>query len=537
MKKVFCVALSVLLIVFNFCVTAFADTIDDVKNFMEAMASMYSSIYYQNGVAADHDKLIDFYESSPGKLATLYNLWHAGTIAGIPSFFVAKNDLDTAVEHKYMALQVNQDFIDSLYTDINDDYIAQWRIVNPTSDYNLTFPSGTSTSSFRVRFNGSELINNSGTSYSLNEMNNYYSYNMVDSNTRNIVVYCGGNAPPSFVVPPRSTNSDPVLQGTVTLPVGVYFIIGDGDLLYYDVPSWSYPYSYFAPYYIASSSDNTDLTFNLARLSQGSNGLTTGNITGNFKIYHTGIATDFTNPDASFIQRWTMCAGIYLDVKGTAEDDLTITQPDDIPYDDNGDVVVLAPIDEPGEPIYISPTEYNTYIDNGDIYSIDDHSNCITTQTTTDNLYNIYNNYITNNYNTDSDSGSGSGSPYNDTNLMNKLDIIITKLTAIKNSIDNLDLSPEPNYDNFSDVTATVPLIGEIRTMITDYKTALSNDDSVPQIDFRLFGVDDSIQFDWYLPYQGTIKSILRAFAYLCGVVSCWISLKSVFGIHYGGEG
>ena len=119
------------------------------------------------------------------------------------------------------------------------------------------------------------------------------------------------------------------------------------------------------------------------------------------------------------------------------------------------------------------------------------------------------------------------------------LEGIAPQLWKYKNdTIERIDaiVNPPPSYDNFSDITAQVPLIGEVRQLIIDLQAVFRLPSDVPHIDFELFGVSESIRFDWYLPYQGRIKNLLKGFAYLCGVVSCWLALKSSFGVTRGGE-
>lgn len=520
MKKIIAVFLTILIIFSNLFLSCYADEI----SVWDYILSYFDNFYYANNVAPDPDKLIDFWDSDPGKAVTLANLFLRGgsSTPAIIGEYKAIHDLNEASDGRYMVAQLHKDQLDGIHDAFHDYWSSDSAEIRslPLGDLNLSVNTGnhpiirfgyTAGSGPAVRYNNSRDFMHFVTNldYTLN-WDALYCYN-------GTIYY-----PPVLFVKTGST----LIQGSSLLPGGYYYVLSTTELMYVGDGNFGSNQS-------IDCFDN-DGVVGIERV--------VCNRSGYYDpiIYEDGVAhTVGANGDYSYdelFQKYQMSIGLHINCPNMSGDDsYTLKEPPtDVPYDDDDNVVVMLPMDSPGEPVYMSPTTYNTYVNNGNIDNSDDHSNNIVNNEDIDNITNIYNNYVTNNNTTNNYN-------FDDTNILNKLDIIIGKLNDIYNLIENIDfnviLNPPPNYDNFGDITAQVPFIGEVRTMINDYKDALVNDDTVPEIEFTLFGVNDSITFDWYLDYQEQIKSILRVFAYICGVVSCWLNLKSAFDIHYGGGG
>ena len=520
-KRIICVILCAVLLFSSCCVTAFA--VDNSFDFFDFYFTYCNSIFYKDGIASDPDRLVDFYSTDAGKTATLFNMFRNG---GVLPAYIAKKSLDGAVDARYIAAQVDRDIVEQIYSDTVLMAIDEYRTYTlddlHLSTNDIYYDKITVSGSIPVTDAGSSWTNSS--KYKFGNAGFYSVSTPVEIDT----VYCypGGALPPMFYVPANAH----LYQDGVLLPSGyLYFVLGDNSLLQAQPGHFNY-----AAYYIGDGSTSNSLTFGISRGSVSSSGYVPDVRAENCKIYSSGDVVGQINtssyPGWSMTNLFQQMCGFIIDHPNVTAPTPTPVMPDDIPYDDDDNVVVMVPIDEPGEPVYMSPTEYNNFFNNGDIYTTDDHSNNVVNNDTITDITNIYN-------------------TYDDSKILNKLDIIIEYLDKIYRSIKNINfdvnidydridaiVNPPPSYDNFSDITAQVPLIGEVRQLITDFQAAVNAPSGVPHIDFELFGVQDSIKFDWYLPYQARIKNLLKGFAYLCGVIGCWLSLKSAFGINRGGE-
>lgn len=519
-KRIICVVFCAVLLCSSCCVTAFA--VDNNFDLVDFLATyIFASSY--NKVASDPDRLVDYWESNPGKLGVLLNLMRRG---GIIPAYVGATSLNGAVDARYIAAQVDRDIVDEIYAQAqyfagNDYRFATLDELHLSTNDDIYYDKITVTGSIPVTNAGAEWIQ-SISSKRFGDAG-YYSVTRVDN--ASILCYPGGLLPPLIYVPPYGK----LYQDGVLLPSNyIYVVLGDNELLQSDPGYYNY-----AAYYTGGDDVANDIIFGLSRgvIDNDTHNYVPSVRGERCNIYSSGLVVGQIN-DAGYLG-WSM-VDLFVKMCGFVISDgytpPSITPPTDIPYDDDDNVVVMVPIDEPGEPVYMSPNEYNNYVNNGDIYNTDDHSNNVVNNDTINNITNIYN-------------------TYDDSKILNKLDIIIEYLDKIYRSIKNINfdvnidydridaiVNPPPSYDNFSDITAQVPLIGEVRQLITDFQAAVNAPSGVPHIDFELFGVQDSIKFDWYLPYQARIKNLLKGFAYLCGVIGCWLSLKSAFGINRGGE-
>lgn len=229
------------------------------------------------------------------------------------------------------------------------------------------------------------------------------------------------------------------------------------------------------------------------------------------------------------------------------EDYPAVNPPVNIPYDNDGNIVICVPAGRtysPTEIVYYSPETVKNYIDNGDI---------ITSNYTTNLDENTYNKVVNNYYdyinNLDSDSS------FDDINILSKLDKVIEWLRKIYNKItfEDVRTNPEysgiftdtPNYEKFSDcIFNNVPIITEISDAVksgftekvdTGFEAPLyiaPEKAGIIEKSFDRF----KINMSWYSPYRKQIYDILTAIIYGLGVVTCIRSVKSVFGLKGGGE-
>ena len=534
MRKAICIVCCIFLIFSTFSVTAFgldeydSDTYPEPDlTFFDFLQSYYGSAFYQSSIADDPDKLVDFYSTNPGKLLTLRNLFMI--THDIPITIITAHNIQSAVDSRYITAKVSKDFIDQFYLDTQNMVEAEFRYIT-LDEIGISISAENTINNSLFSVFGDPFVVDS----SLDLSSCGYITNNSALTSNGVYFFCGSSSCPAFFY---INGSNYVTHwGNQLENNRLYIILDTHTLLQFD--QYSFPPMIF---WFQDYGELEEGILNFSFLRRGDNGLvyrpleiqrSQGSslvVNGvNTSKSSTSYTTDWLIYDMLLKQR-----GHLLTVDESVSPTVTVPDDEDIPYDDNDTVYVLAPVDQVGDVIYMSPTEYNNYVTNGNIYNSDDHSSNTYSHDVSNQLYNIYNNYITNN-------GDESGSSYNDANLMSKLDIIITKLDRINKSIQDLDLNvivnPEPSYEDFSDVTASVPLIAEVRQLILDFQEVLEDPIEVPHIDFELFGVEDSISFEWYLPYQSWIKDLLRAFFYICGVISCWLSLKSAFGVHRGEE-
>ena len=527
MRKFICIFLCVVLMFCTFSLTAFADTdTDDDLSIFDFIASYYSSIYFENNIASDPDKLIDFYSTTPGKLITSLNLYRVG--GALPSYVVQKRldeSLNEAVESRYIASEVDKSLVDDLYENANSIQSVRF---NNLSDVHLS--TSDSIDPELIEHVGGAITACGSSWYDPGD--NYYKVKVKE---HCISFYRGGNAPPAFYVPWDCV----MYQDGIALPSGrLYFVVGDNLLI--SLPSdamWSQ--NTFDPLYYGGLTADS-ITFGI-QAYYGYESL---------EIYSSGVITGHTNLSPwdgwSCVQLFENMAGFVIDVDQTMVPD-PITPPEYIPYDDNDKVIVLVPIDEPGEPVYMSPTTYNNYVNEGDIYNTDDHSNNVVDNSIVNNLSNIYNNY-----------NSNSGG-YDDTNLMNKLDTILDKLDRLINKKDRVSAPDVQFYigdllgvddvfsindihlDWSSLIRSKLPLLAEAAEVVRSFKE--SNSPLNIESDVPLpFPVGDkktihfAINFTWYdtNKYNGKtgreyVREGLSYIIYLVAFVALYRRTDSIF--------
>lgn len=519
-KRIICVILCAVLLFSSCCVTAFAA--DNSFDFFDFYFTYCNSIFYKDGIASDPDRLVDFYSTDAGKTATLFNMFRNG---GVLPAYIAKKSLDGAVDARYIAAQVDKDMVEQIYSDAALIAIDEYRTygldeLHLSTGDNIYYSKITVSGSIPVTDAGSSWTNSS--KYKFGNAGVYSVSTPVETDT----VYCypGGALPPMFYVPANAH----LYQDGVLLPSGyLYFVLGDNSLLQAQPGYFNY-----AAYYTGDGSTSNSLTFGITRGSVSSSGYVPDVRADNCKIYSSGDVVGQIN--TSSYPGWSM-TNLFQQMCGFIIDHPNVTaptpvMPDDIPYDDDDNVVVMVPIDEPGEPVYMSPTEYNNCFNNGDIYNTDDHSNNVVSNDTINNITNIYN-------------------TYDDSKILNKLDIIIDKLDKIYNTIKSWKLPKlskvEPEYDNFSDcIIDNVPIAKDINDLVEAMHTSEAksgfeqeNKSIAGSSSHQEKSIYDGLGVDvsWYEPYRNDIRDLLKLFCYALGIGGIWSAVRSVFGIHSSG--
>lgn len=562
MRRFLCILLCIVLLFSTFALTAYADSDFSVWDFI---LSAYCDIYYTNNVASDPDKLVDFWESNPGKAATLFNLFKGrpGLLA-IPSIMAVK-DLNEASDARYMVAQLHKEQVEGLY----DSFYDYWsndsaEIRNMSLDeIGITF-SADSTISVHGAFgyvggSGTSVLR--GTDYNGGSCMRFVPPDDFQPDSNSLYVYNGSPWYPAVIY---VSTKNTIYHGGKALPVGYYYVLNSAQLLYIGVLAQGT--TSFCAVYETDSSDNVKNFYPHLFLSSG------GGSNKSFNVYTSGSSVSLRQNAADGYMTYEDALRLYSKAVGihvTTDDkldSLTITPPEDIPYDDDDNVVMMLPVDEPGEPVFMSPTVYNNYVDNGNVYNTDDHSNNVVNGDTVSNITNIYNNYITNNT---------TGSTYDDTKLQDKLDTIIDKLDKIYKIIKDWKLPSfedvEPCYDNFWDcIINNMPIIGTVRDMYSelngglDVSTASCNDifsigsgsskDDKTLPESSGSTLDDSssgvvtdftdvsgfmkkiykgfnVDLSFYDPYRNTVRDVMKLFAYGLGFCSYILSFKGAFRI------
>lgn len=540
------------ILICNFSVVAFADISSSPFDFI--LSFYASSMYDYNSVASDPDALIDFYDTDRGKLELLPFI----PLTSAVGYCVARNSLEEASKGRYLVAQMSRDHLQAIYDSFNDYWASDSAPVRNRSleEYNLTFSNN---SIIHSGFGGIAGSGPAVTDRNVGEASerarciSFVPSGSLSSGNGDVYIYNGSlYFPPVIFV----TTSGTVLHNNQTLDTGIYIVLNGSQLLMVDDSYFNYKWCLFY-----SSSDHVG---QVGRYVYNDSGFS--NINTIYKVIDNGstlYADQYRyTPDFSYddiLELLSNSIGNHIVFDGEHVQPISFTIGDDVPFEDD-DVVVMVPVDEPGEPVFMSPTTYNTYIDNGDIYNTDNTTNNIINDNSITNFMNIYNDYITNN--------NSSSSGYDDTNLMTKLDTIINKLSDIYTAIKNIDLSPsglqqsydsfmhpEPDYNNFSDcITDNVPIAGDIKTLVesmrvdeahsgfddndflaaivTEESSVSSNSDIITSSFQNL-----TVNLGWYVPYRLPVRNILKIACYILGVVGIWNAVRSVFGVKSGGNG
>ena len=548
MKRFLSIFVCLILIFGTFSLTAFADTFE--PNPIEWVLSYYvSSVYGYSQVAGDPDALVDYYETFPGKLSMI----PFSSLTG-PFSWVAIKNLDNAVDGRYMVTELKKEQVEGLYDAFNEYWSNDSAEIRNISFSNLNIDYDPD--NVKVQGNFGNILGTGPAARLSSDISIDYNVNTATDSFM-------------YFVPPKNFDPDPstiyVYNGSVYYPPVIYLSAGNiaycGDDAmcrgyYYVLNSTEFIYAedgfITSPMYIWYSLNDSTSRVNFMEVyrdrsiypftiySEGSfHGL--GDTSG-------GLSYEYDYTDV--LDKISKAVGLHITTDDTLEP-VSYTLPDDIPYDEDDRTVVMVPVDQPGAPVYLSPSTYNNYVDEGDIYNSDDHSNNIVDEETVNNMTSLYNEYVTNN---------SSGSTYDDSKLMGKLDKIISKLKDIYNAIEKIDLSPtvivqnvenslnpEPSYEKFSDcVVNNIPIANDIKELTNSFNVVesesgfddiviLSDSNSNNSVTASLYN-GFYIDVSWYAPYRTKIRDLLKLFCYVLGIGGIWGAVRSVFGIHGGGS-
>lgn len=551
MRRFICVFLCVLLLFSSFSLTAFADStadpITDIISFGFDILKGWLDDTNEEVQAMDGDEFYNWYTNNTDFDSVLWR----GIYGAINDFVVSvhnspvmqhiepnsviddlgDDDLGLMENAHYNSMKVSRDILDSLNAEA----------VNTAGNGIRYFDLSEVRLATTDQIN-SELIEHSGNSLTAcgsswyQPGDNYYK--LKDFENPCIPFYNGGNAPPAFYVPFGCT----MYQDGVALPSGrLYFVMGDN--LLFALPSGSlWSLNEFYPLYYGGVTAES-----IKFMIQGFYCYE------NLEIYSSGRVIGVTNVDWD---GWS-CADLFEKMAGFIVNtpDYEPPQPpstflpDDIPYDDDDNVIVLVP--EPGtggDIIYMSPTDYTNYVNNGTLVEGDYVNNF--SDETINNMTNNYNNYITNN----------TSDGYDDTKLMNKLDTIIDKLNKIikkmKDKVTDIDVTFNMGdllgvddafdldgleLDWKSLIQSKLPLLAEAAEVVRGFEEAsfpLSIESDVP----LPFPVGDkktihfAIDFTWYdtNKYNGKtgreyVREGLSYIIYVVAFVALYRRTDSIF--------
>lgn len=557
MKKVIAISLSLFLIFSVFIVPASASDLS--HPFFDFYSTFFGVASGREDQTIDPDELVDYYETNTGRFNILYNAFNLSGGNPIVTYVVKKN-LDDASEHRYIATQLKKSQLEAVFNSFEDFWASDSAPVRnlPLADLGITFAPGVSVHGSFGKIQGSGeavRINNSS----------HFTYFTYDDNANfvNSTVYLYNGSiyfPPVMIVP----QPDLAFFNGYSLPIGIYYVLNGSVLLFGGDRFLS---TYGNQNYVSATLDDSLFctNFNTTRFGYGSN---------TYQFYYSASGKKFYGSSPSYeysfddmLNLWSKAIGIHIPIDNSY--DSLINIPDDVPYDEDDETVVMVPVEGSGSPIYMTPNEYNTYISNGDIYNTDDHSNNVVDNSVVNELTNLYNDYLSSLEPTSDTDSSGSSGSFNDGKIRAKIDRVIDKLDdilkAIKsvepaNIVQNIEnnINPEPVYVDFSDcVTQNIPVAQDIKNFVlslntndmdsgfNDFSSILSPNSSKapnPSGSSNDSSSDDDIysnlgvNVNWYSPYREPIRNILKVFVWGFGLIAYWHAIRSVFGIYSGGD-
>lgn len=556
MKKLTAILLSLMLISLSLVPAAASDLSHPFFDFYSTFFGVASG---REDQTLDPDELVDYYETSTGRFNILYNAFQLSGGNPIVTYVVKKN-LDDASEHRYIATQLKKSQLEAVINSFEDFWASDSAPVRnlPLADLGITFSPG-------VNVHGSfGKIQGSGEAVKINNSSHFTYFTYPDNaNLDSSTVYFYNGSiyfPPVMIVP----HSNLAFFNGFSLPVGIYYILNGSILLFGGDRFLS---NYGNQNYVAASVDvdNNCTNFRTVRTGYGTN---------SYQYYYSSQGQKWYDSPSSvysyndMLDMWSKAIGIHIPIDDSF--DSLINIPDDVPYDEDDETVVLVPVEGSGSPIYMTPANYNTYVSNGDIYNTDDHSNNVVDNSVVNELTNLYNDYLESLEPTsDSDSSSGSSGGFNDAKIRAKIDRVIDKLDEILKAIKSVEpanivqnieqnINPDPIYVDFSDcVTQNIPVAEDIKNFVlslntndmdsgfNDFSSILSSNSSkVPNSSGSsndLSSNDDlysnlGVNVNWYSPYREPIRNILKVFVWGFGLIAYWHAIRSVFGIHSGGD-
>ena len=551
MKKTLCFVFVCLLVVLPFSLTAYAYGPEDILiEFMVDAIFSFGKSANDNVKSMDGDEFYNFwYNKDNFNTAGWRGLYSAlASRPGLDGAWVRDNTLleplGMMIDSHYNKLSVNADILDRIV-----DIVNNGGVVDSFKFEDYGFETFSNVVYLEYTSFGVPLRPNAASESTFGTWGGYFPYQIPSDNDVSFI-HCPG-MPPSIYVGASTT----VYHCGHIIPAGHYFIADDKTLV---------PAPYFSSGSVVSWREVENNLYG-SLIAGGMNPYqvqddnhwywyySTSQID---HIYVDGSSVNLSAGDSlnlSVYQAMSMRIGAYL----TSDDHQPVSVPDDIPYDDDGNVIMLIP-EGGGDVVYMSPTDYDNYINNGTIVEGDFINNY--SDETINNIKNII-------FDPDSDSGSGGGSSFDDSRILGKLDVIIDWLRKIHDKIDFSNivkpsfpdlfdfLDVEPCYTNFSDCLGSNTLYHVVNDSIRSANDQLSSGDlvlaqnSVIGSAVRPPGFDDDysatngaidptrfnrlyrLDVSWYSDYRDQVHQVLRLVAYALGLYSLWRSFKSVFGI------
>lgn len=500
--------------------------IDYINNLNEDVRNMTGDEYYD--FITEQDSF-----DSAAWLALISTL-------GQPAAFEIMENADNMHAAKYNAVKVQEDSIRNIYNQATKINTANLRYFS-FDDLGLSTYQDISCS---ITYTGYSCLPDVGTAWNKNNLDGKFTLNTGSFGSA-VRLYNGSSMAFPVIYVPANTS---FYQNGVLLPNinATWWVPLGSDTLIQILGS-----SFIQPYTISGDTLN-DLTFGFYNSGRKEN----------LSIYKNGVEVGQINTDSypgwEVADLLSKMVGYCITTDGDSNAGV-IAPPADIPYDDDGYVYICIPEDK-SDVVYLSPTTYNEYINNGTIIEGDYVSNV------TDETVNNITNNITNIY---------EGSSYDDTNLLNKLEGWFSELykkidkladslepSNVINNVYNTYINPPPVYETFSDCFYdNVPAAAEAKQLFNDLcsvtETDLDIDTDVPSdgtvtdetldLSYKIAFYNpfsetkktdeyEIINFDWYAPYREDIRNLLKISAYVMGFCAILSAIKSVFGVHGGGD-
>ena len=560
MKKFFCILLIISILLLPFCsLPASALGVEDALEYFLGWF-IDTSLNISDGTNGVGTDLINWYNSPEGQIYLTYLKTNP--------FFKQYGDylsgyVQDANNSWYSVAQLKKEQVDELFDTINGYWTSDSAPIRSVTLSSI----GVNTFEYNVHYCGYLRGTNGILSTDPRDDKNATFYSEYDSTTPTgtIFVYSGSTRFPPVITTGAGTSIG--ISGFESGAVGQFVILNSsGDSFYLD-KTWLSSGLQF--YYINGEPDHFDARRNSWIWPQ---------------LWTSGTKlNEYTDFDAPYaLDLFTKSIGLHIcqDISSP------VPQPDAIPYDSDDNIVVLVPLSEPSEPVYLAPNVFNNYLADNTYMTYNEGDtvvNNVTNDTMIQEFNNVYNNTTNNN------TSGGDGSSYDDTNLINrlsnwfssvisKLDEIINKMPPSSNNTpvssdydsetdietDSDDeftystwlppwlswLDPDPCYDKFSDcIFENVPLFALASDTLTALQNGInsSDDDKTPvlsggdvngDVDNTFNGVtaDNIANYVDYNNYVGSfiknIRPVTSFLAYALGVMSVWRSIKSLFGIN-----
>lgn len=390
------------MLVIPFSLTVSASSAEPIGFILEAL----QGIFYVNTLNESVRDMTpdEFYNFMVESDSFDANAWRAlvANLSG-PVCLTVCEELENMKSAKYNAVKVSEDQLQSIYdqaTKIKTQNIRTFSF----DDIGLTTATDFQSTLIYSGYNCIPCLGSSSTPFKTlsNNLDGKFTVGTGVSDTS--VLYYNGS---TMAFPVFYVSADALLfQNGVALPSSNWYVpIGSDKLI-------AIPASSFLQAYTTVGETETDLTFGFYITSRQES----------CPIYKNGEIVGYVNTDE--YPGWEV-ADLLSKMVGYCFNPEPISIPTDIPYDDDGNVYVCIPEDK-SDVVYLSPTTYNEYINNGTIIEGDYVSNV--TDETVNNIY-------------------------DDTNLLNKLegwfDDLSDKLSDIKTKLNLILLSI--TFDNIID--------------------------------------------------------------------------------------